>query len=412
MASPFAWVASSTDLSAANLNKHTNASGHNMLLNGSFEDFDEGNPPYTNCLNPYGWTFYRASDVSQTCDKDGTTIKDGLASCKVVKPTGGGTDTIYQNVTAGTEGADGNTFTFGAWLWCDKASVARLKVDTGGDETFSSFHTGTSSWQWIAITHTDGGSATKFEVSLHMATNAATSTTYIDGAILCAGEIDFPTAVSPSPVFVFAPFGQPILSLDTVSTTGVTAVDLPDVTAALSSSGEPWCQDGTIAVLLRVAVYDTAFDLTEAYGVAEVASGGTIAHGLPVEASYLTGLIPQVTSGEDGYFACVTAISTTTITVKMYDDAGAEPSGAQTFYWAAKYIGDPQDAFLFLRKKSDADADNQHYVRPLMNNTSHIREVMLWLGLDGGGEFEYSVTTPGTDTFSATVRAYGYLRAP
>ena len=103
MASPFSFTASSTQLTAANLTKILDAPGHNMLTNGSFEDWDEGGTTY-----PYCWDWDPDSDVSQTVSKEGTTIKDGLASCKIVKPTGGAEDLLKQTITAGAAGV---TFT-------------------------------------------------------------------------------------------------------------------------------------------------------------------------------------------------------------------------------------------------------------------------------------------------------------
>src|SRR6185295_3701711 len=95
---------------------------------------------------------------------------------------------------AGPAGAWGGiTITFGAWVRATVASRARLFIYDGSATTFSSYHSGGSSFEFLTVTVTLG-TPTAVRVGLQVDTGSATA--QIDGAILCRSVL--PTDYAPS----------------------------------------------------------------------------------------------------------------------------------------------------------------------------------------------------------------------
>ena len=76
----------------------------------------------------------------------------------------------------------GKTFTFGCWVYTAAASTARIGINDGNDTTWSSYHTGNSTWQFLCVTkQLDATLSDTIRVNLASATaNAA----YFDDCVL------------------------------------------------------------------------------------------------------------------------------------------------------------------------------------------------------------------------------------
>jgi hypothetical protein len=395
MATPFSFVLETTQLTFTNLNKLTDMGAQNWLRNASFEDWTTDTT-----VIPDGWTW--TDGTSGTLTEETTTIKHGLSSAKIVKTAVGSLTKLEQTTTAGTY-AQGLTFTFGAWVWCNTASRMNVRISDGVGTTDSAAHTGSSSWEWLAVTRTCDGSATELTCGVEITSGGGTVTGYIDGAMLVGGEVDIPFAPSVGAEFVFNPYDDTLLDQSgaKVSTTAYTAIDVPSVTSG-------WCDDGTIAVLLRVAVTDTAFRKQYAWGTATGTSPISVSHGLPATP---TTCVATVLEDTNGYYATVSDIGASTFNVRTWSAAASEltTTPTETVHWHA-YLSTAQDSYLNLRKKDESDADKIMFLRPMNDDATYWIERQVWVALDSGGEFEWSVTTPGTSTFAAIIRAFGYLR--
>lgn len=150
----------------------------NLIWNSNFE---VGTPPT-------GWT----SAGANTITRDGTKYVTGSYSLKSV------TTSIRETTHTLTDYApahSGETLTFGAWVWCDAATKARLRIlGAGLSETFSSFHTGSSTWEWLTVSGTLPNPATTLFVQLQVWTYTA----YMDGAVLIEGN-SIPAAYISNP---------------------------------------------------------------------------------------------------------------------------------------------------------------------------------------------------------------------
>lgn len=65
---------------------------------------------------------------------------------------------------ARADGLKNRKVSFGAWVRCSTASIARIVVYDGVTTSASSFHTGSGSFEWLTVTHTMSGSATLLQV--------------------------------------------------------------------------------------------------------------------------------------------------------------------------------------------------------------------------------------------------------
>jgi hypothetical protein len=90
----------------------------------------------------------------------------------------------------------GQSICLGAWVWASSSSVARLATydnDTG--YSYSSYHTGGSSWEWLTLIHELGNGTNKTWCGLEVA--SGTNAAYIQGATAVLGDIK-PVAPIPS----------------------------------------------------------------------------------------------------------------------------------------------------------------------------------------------------------------------
>lgn len=154
---------------------------------------------------PTGWTL---AGTGAACARAGT----GLADTKrkvgdfCAKLTFGTTTlTLEQDVlpTAAFSRVDhlkGEPVGFGAWVWADAATQSRLYVTDGVTTTYSSYHTGDGTWQFLTVEHTLSGSATKLTVGIAVGSGAA-NPAYLSGPTLIFSDIA-PANWRPTPNIV------------------------------------------------------------------------------------------------------------------------------------------------------------------------------------------------------------------
>jgi len=159
--------------------KHT--SPHNNLLNADFERWSAGD-----ALAPDNWTLY---GVGASVAKEDALEKIGDYSAKLTSAVGASASLIQEIHEVRSIGYwSGRSVTFGAWVYATVANKVRLYIGDNVGDSFSSYHTGDSSWQWLSVTRDIDESATAVKAYLYVAAN---SVGYIDGAMLIEGSNDF-----------------------------------------------------------------------------------------------------------------------------------------------------------------------------------------------------------------------------
>lgn len=136
---------------------------------------------------PTGWTMVGAGAVAS---KDTTTghWKTGTSSAGLQRA---GTDCYYaQDVSLIPDSGppawwQNRQVTAGAWVRATVASRARIGLNDGVGSSFSAYHTGGSSLEWLTVTRTLSGSATKVEIRLQVDTGNTTA--QFDSAVLVVG---------------------------------------------------------------------------------------------------------------------------------------------------------------------------------------------------------------------------------
>lgn len=153
---------------------------HNWLTNPSVETWTNGT-----AVAPTGWTL---TGAGATVARNSSNVKHAGFS---VSLTRAGTDTyLAQDVAAlAMQGPvawwQGRAVTMGAWARATVAGRARICVDDGVGTTCSSYHTGGSSFEYLALTRTLDIAATKVEARLRVDTGDTTA--QFDGAALAIG---------------------------------------------------------------------------------------------------------------------------------------------------------------------------------------------------------------------------------
>jgi len=91
----------------------------------------------------------------------------------------------------------GLDFSAGAWVRATVASVARIGLYDGTGTSYSSFHTGNSTFQWLTVTRTLTASPTALTFRLEV--NAGTNAAHISGPTVVFGSVP-PSYSMPAPV--------------------------------------------------------------------------------------------------------------------------------------------------------------------------------------------------------------------
>lgn len=153
----------------------------NLIKNSSFESWSGGV-----AAAPDGWSI---SGITIARDAD---EKIGDYAAKMTFIAGAG---YLIHTLAEFAYYQGRTVTFGVWIKTSTASLARILIADGVGTTYSSFHTGGGSYEFLTVTRTIAGAAIKVETDVEI---AVAGNCLCDAAILVEGTIA-PT-FAPAPV--------------------------------------------------------------------------------------------------------------------------------------------------------------------------------------------------------------------
>jgi len=92
-------------------------------------------------------------------------------------------------------------FGFGVWIKSAVASQVRVYITDGVTTTYTSYHTGDNTWQWLSTTHTVSDTATKISIGISVESSAgnpayASGVTAMISNVVPAGWRPTPTAYS------------------------------------------------------------------------------------------------------------------------------------------------------------------------------------------------------------------------
>jgi len=168
---------------------YQNQSFQNLLKNGDFESWSAGT-----AVAPDGWTLEGAG---ASVARNGTNFKIGTYGVAI---TYGSVEAgLYlsdRSVSSFYSGLLGKTLTMGAWVKTSTGSQARVYLDDGITASYSSYHTGGGTWEFLTVSHTIAGNA--IIVNPRMLISVA-GTAYFDGAILVEGSVV--PAFAPRPLY-------------------------------------------------------------------------------------------------------------------------------------------------------------------------------------------------------------------
>jgi hypothetical protein len=89
----------------------------------------------------------------------------------------------YQDAATWDNSWQSKTFTFSCWVWDSAAGNSKIGINDGVGTTYSSAHTGDSSWQWLTVTKTLNVAATRLRVLLY---SGIAANGWFDDARICS----------------------------------------------------------------------------------------------------------------------------------------------------------------------------------------------------------------------------------
>ena len=152
----------------------------NPLLNADMEIWSAGA-----AAAPDNWTL--SGPAGRDVARESTIIHNGSYSAKITSHTDvGDYGELYQDIhaTLGIAYWQGKKVILGAWVWCAEATTARIVITDGVDQYNSSYHTGSSTWEYITLTATINIAATYVRVFMQTYPSAAVYVAYFDQTIL------------------------------------------------------------------------------------------------------------------------------------------------------------------------------------------------------------------------------------
>ena len=222
------WSAVQT-LNGANLagTAYQNQSFQNLLKNGDFESWSAGA-----AADPDDWTI---GGGGAAIARESTIVKRGTYSAKITN----GLDTAASEQCLAVQTKTGiginyfknRTFTLGAWVYSATANRARVWIqDDVQPISYSSYHTGDSTWQFLTTTFTVDNTATLINVGINILAGSVINI-YGDGAILVEGSVV--PAFSPNPYDWMFTYNASVNPYN-MNAANITSGTLPD--ARLSSA--------------------------------------------------------------------------------------------------------------------------------------------------------------------------------
>ncbi len=168
-------------------------SPENLIADWGFcEDWSAGNSSA-----PGNWFM---TGTAGSVARETTNIKYGLYSMKI---TAGSSGVYAAELRYGGSYLDyqGRTLSFGMWVKCSSASKARIYIDDGVNKTYSSYHTGDGTFQFLSVTVQIAATNTKINFGAEVAANAVVA--YFDGGVAVEGEYIF-TDLQSSNIYVMS----------------------------------------------------------------------------------------------------------------------------------------------------------------------------------------------------------------
>ena len=171
-----ATVVESTDIGSAvqgyddiltELTDPQNINPANLVKNGAFDTFTA--PP-----TPDNWVVEGGGTQAQ----DTTNVRIGANSYAITSDADGSASrqTILATISGTTNSYyRGKEVTLTALVYTGVVNNARIRVDDGADVSNSVYHSGTTGWEELTITHVIDGSATKLDVVLLVDGNTQTA---------------------------------------------------------------------------------------------------------------------------------------------------------------------------------------------------------------------------------------------
>jgi len=147
-----------------NLSSPENVSTLNLVENGAFDLFSATPKPDNWTVEGGGTEAQETADVRVGENAYSiTSDADGSASRQTIFATIDGSENSYWR---------GKDVTLAALVYATDASNARIQLDDGVTTSESNYHTGTTGWELLTITHTLSATATKLDVVLMVDGNA------------------------------------------------------------------------------------------------------------------------------------------------------------------------------------------------------------------------------------------------
>jgi len=134
---------------------------------------------------PADWTL---SGTGASCSRDITNYKFAGMAAKITM--GSATSKLTKVLmTAIDPGLKGRVISWGVWVYTATASLARVGVDDGVTPTYTSYHTGGGSFEWLTKTMTIDASATKLDFILETNIGGGAGNATFSGICLVLGPV-------------------------------------------------------------------------------------------------------------------------------------------------------------------------------------------------------------------------------
>jgi hypothetical protein len=166
----------------------------NLIKNGNLDCWLAGAGPFSQGqISADGWVVQGGASVAVS--RESSTVKLGSYSMKVTStsPDLGYLNSLNVNNELGT-GINywkGRKVSLSAWVWADTANNARLQINDQITPSPTAYHTGSSTWELLTVTHTVSNSATNLFIQVAQGYAAGTTTSYFNGIILVDGETPY-----------------------------------------------------------------------------------------------------------------------------------------------------------------------------------------------------------------------------
>ena len=145
----------------------------NLIQNGPMESWAKGT-----AVAPDNWTLIGAGAAAA---REATIVKMGSYSARL--KAGAGANAYLRQLVPWHVYWRGRELTLGAWGWADDVNRCGVAIWDGVGTSYSTAHTGGSTWEWLTVTRTIDAAATTLLIALYDY-NGTADYVYFDGATL------------------------------------------------------------------------------------------------------------------------------------------------------------------------------------------------------------------------------------